>query len=128
MGMRVILCVTTLFTVAVLHVFSTMFFLYSKYLWLDIPMHFFGGMTCAFAFSSLPFFRIQLPSQYLSLSGYIGFVLLVGVFWEWFEIANGISIITDTDFFTDTLQDLCMDVLGTCAGYLVVRGSHNVAV
>lgn len=46
-------------------------------------------------------------------------MLLVGLGWEVFEYMAGISIV-DSDFFADTLIDLCMDILGAVIGYGIV--------
>jgi hypothetical protein len=109
---------TTLTTLAVVHISATKFFLYWKYLWFDIPVHFLGGVCVALGLSALPFFRIYVFEKYRTPLVYTAGVLTVGVLWEIFEVTSGIMIIDET-FVSDTTLDLTMDVLGGLVGYAV---------
>lgn len=121
MNILLTLFFTSFTTLAVIHFFATKFFLYWKYFWFDIPMHVFGGVCVAFGFAILPFFRIQLPSRYTTLKGYIGAVLCVGILWEVFEYFFGLSgFAVQNDFIFDTVKDLIMDMLGGVIAYGVI--------
>jgi hypothetical protein len=120
MVIRLTLFLSTLCTVGIVHLLATSFYLYWKYPWFDIPMHFLGGVVCAFGFSILPFFRIILPTRYTSVYGYVVFVLIVGIAWEIFEVVSGISL-QEHDFIIDTLTDIGMDIAGTLSAYLFIR-------
>lgn len=98
------------------------FFLYWKYLWLDMPMHFLGGVCVALGFSILPFLRINLPPRMRTLPAYLAFVLFVGILWETFEFANGISLVSEKEhLLSDTLIDLILDLCGGYLGYLIIK-------
>ena len=120
MNLRITLLLSTLVTIAVVHTVSIEFYLYWKYLWLDIPMHILGGVACALGFSALPFFGLKHASRYTSMMWTVLFTLCVGVVWEMFEFSAGISQ-SEPGFFFDTVLDLVMDVTGGLIGFGVVR-------
>lgn len=96
--------------------------------WLDMPFHFFGG------FSVFIFWRafnknaqIETVGKYkllfLFLAG-IGFVMFVGVFWEFFELVldrfithQGLTYLPGV--YEDTLSDLFFDFFGGSTGFLM---------
>lgn len=123
MKVRIALLFCILSIIAIAHTIFSEFYLYWKYLWLDIPMHTLGGIACALGFSILPFFNIILPSRYTSIYGYVGFAFGIGIVWEIFEFSAGISVI-EHGFVFDTIKDLCMDSIGGVLGYLIVRGRN----
>ena len=120
MNLRITLFLSTLFTIAIVHTVSIEFYIYWKYLWLDIPMHAFGGIACALGFSTLPFFGLRPESRYTSLLWITLFTLSVGIVWEIFEFTAGISQ-NEPGFVLDTILDLFMDVVGGFIGYGLVR-------
>ncbi len=111
---------TALIALALIHVSALQFFLYWKYLWLDIPVHILGGITCAFGFALYRYNRTPFTTRQREVFAYIGFTLLVGVAWELFEFFAKFSMI-DEDFFMDTIIDFCMDVVGVLVGYGIVH-------
>lgn len=120
MNILLVFFFASLVTLALIHYLSLEFFLYWKYLWLDIPVHILGGITVAFGIALAPFFRIMLPNYLRTFLGYSILVLCAGLGWEVFEYMAGISIV-DSDFFADTLIDLCMDIVGAVIGYGIVQ-------
>lgn len=109
-------------TLALVHNIATSFFLYWKYPWFDIPMHFLGGVCVALGFSVLPFFRIRLSPRYQSFVAYLAFVFLVGTFWEIFELVYGISLTSDSaDLIIDTAKDFFFDLIGGSVGYFMSK-------
>lgn len=120
MTFRIVLLFSVLVTIALVHVVALEFFLYWKYLWLDIPMHVLGGVACALFFSILPFFDIRMSERYGTVQWYLAFTLVVGVAWELFEAVAGISL-EEPGFMFDTATDLSMDVLGACIGFVLVK-------
>ena len=98
---------------------------YRVYPWIDIPMHFFGGLLTAVS--------VQEFFQFCRVRGYLGklhpllevmfvtaLVVVVAVFWEWHEFLR------DTIFHThlqisqgDTMHDLLMGMSGGLLGALV---------
>lgn len=125
MTTRVALFLSTIVTIAIVHIVSIEFFLYWKYLWLDIPMHILGGVACAFAFSILPFFHLHISSVYSTRRYYILFAFIVGFLWEVFEYSAGISV-GEPGFVIDTCTDLVMDVFGAYLGYGVIQGTNTI--
>jgi len=125
MLVRIVFLLSTLSLLALVHITALEFFLYWKYLWLDIPMHILGGICIAFGISVLPFFRITVPPRFQTLSGYASMALLVGVFWEIFEVAIGIPF-TEEGFIFDVILDLCMGVLGAIIGYGIVKSIQKI--
>lgn len=88
-------------------------------------MHFLGGFWLAMVFMWLnPNFQIpnpkfiKLPNYLITVVITLGFVALIGVFWEFFEFtydifisANGYSRIAQRGV-ADTMSDLFFDLLG----------------
>jgi len=109
-------------------------YLYWKYLWLDIPMHFFGGLWVALtalwiAYYVKPintFFTFEKRTIiYLALA----VVLTVGMIWELFEIRYGAILAFEDNFrIDDMLSDLMMDTAGAfVASYIIlVTGRRDI--
>lgn len=86
-------------------------YLFWRYTWFDIPMHFLGGATIAvFLVALLMHFR---PRVFL-----LGmFVVAIG--WEIFEYLFGFP--REANYYFDTALDLLMDTLGGVVVYIVAR-------
>lgn len=120
MTFRIVLLFSVLVTIALVHTVALEFFLYWKYLWLDIPMHVLGGVACSLFFSVLPFFGIRVHERYNRVWGYFAFTLCIGVMWELFEVVAGISR-GEPGFVLDTITDLSMDTVGAFIGFILVK-------
>lgn len=120
MGLRVILFLSTIAIIAVVHAVSIQFFLYWKYVWLDIPVHAFAGVACVFGLYMLPYFGITRFANTNTLSKSVLFALVVGLVWEVFEYTAGVSQ-SEPGFVLDTIIDLCMDVFGGSVGYFISK-------
>ena len=120
MALRLTLFFASLITVALVHIVSSTFFLYWKYLWLDIPVHFLAGIAVALGVTILPLFRVTFFERHRTLLPFVCAVLTVGVLWECFEYYYDLSVF-DEDFVTDTFIDLAMDALGGTTGYYIVN-------
>jgi hypothetical protein len=85
---------------------------YWKWVLLDIPMHYFGGVLIAVLSwwfiecirSEIVFFK---SAVYVATS-----VLLVGLAWEVFEYATGLYGVSRDAYLKDTILDVIMDMLG----------------
>lgn len=104
---------------AVVHVLSLQFFLYWRYLWLDIPMHVLGGAVVVFAFFVLYDFDTPLPKRWLKPLPVLLIVLLAALAWEAYEILIGIPF--GPDHTSDTVSDLAAALLGGIAGLIVAK-------
>ena len=116
---------STLVTVAVANEIAIHFFLYWKYSWIDMPIHFLGGVSVALGISILPFLRITLSPRLGTFFAYVTMTFTAGVAWEVFEFTNGITKI-EPGFYSDTFSDLCMDILGGAIGYGIVRSTKQI--
>ena len=115
--------VTTMFllsgvSLAVLHYLSLEFYLYWRYLWLDIPMHALGGSVVALGFLSLKDMYPRWPRKYLSVWWTVTFVVFAALVWEVFEIAIGVEFEPDR-YVMDTISDLVVGIFGGLVGYYV---------
>ncbi len=114
--------------ILLLHILATINSWYWSIPWIDMPMHFLGGFLVAMVFIWL---SQKYFSQFLSnflLSGNknlfaliiitLGFVALIGVFWEFSEFLCDIFISTKgyawiaQQGVADTMSDLFFDFVG----------------
>lgn len=88
---------------------------YWHYVWLDVPMHFLGGLWAGLAVTwGLRFlgFRASFMMVYAG-------VLLIGVAWEVYEYLVGIQ--REANYAFDTSLDLVMDSIGGIMGFFAAR-------
>ena len=98
------------------------FFLYWKIKEFDSLVHFVAGVAVSLSIlwlyfcSSLfnPAKRNFKDFIFISIFG----IIAVGVFWEIFELATGVTSVTDFEYYYDTILDLVMDTLGALVGCL----------
>jgi mannose/fructose/N-acetylgalactosamine-specific phosphotransferase system component IIC len=120
-----ILFIVALCVLAVAHKIAILFFLYWTYPWLDIPMHALGGMVVALGF--LMVFNEYTHGMFRrGLLITVSVAFMVGLLWELFELANGITVLTDAGYALDTGHDLVMDIVGGFLGYILARTSMKV--
>ena len=96
---------------ASLHYVAMADFLYWRYQWLDVPMHYLGGVTIAVFL--VGFLYTKRVTRFFSL-----FALLV-IGWEVFEYVFGIP--REANYLRDTVYDLLMDTLGAFTVYAIAR-------
>jgi hypothetical protein len=113
-----------------LHLF--IFFVLSAYIlvpWLDIPMHYLGGLVMAYSlFLALVFFQqngtISQLDKGIELLLVFTLVATIAVFWEFGEftidLVFGVNVQTSLQ---NTMQDLFLGLLGVSSliGYKIVR-------
>lgn len=102
---------------AVVHYLALQLFLYWKYWWFDIPMHFIGGAVVALGVFVLRDLRVLARSAHLRFIPVLLAVCAVAIAWEVYEVLIGIPI--EDDYVFDTTLDLCMGLLGGAVGYFV---------
>jgi hypothetical protein len=109
-------------SLALLHFIALKLFLYWHFPWLDICMHFFGGVIVALGFFTLSDLRLY-SSSFLTLTRILLLVFFVAGTWEVFELYAGIPI--EDDYIQDTIIDLCMGLLGGAIGFYVAKRLSN---
>lgn len=94
--------------VGILNIVALKFDLYYSFWWADIIMHTLGGATMA-AVAAVTL-RNKFRVRYAIL-----FVLFIGIAWEILEVSTGMTSVRDRGFISDTLGDLCFDIVGAYA-------------
>ena len=117
-----IFLVFLIYLILALDIFANQYFLYWRFWWFDIIMHFLGG-----------FFIVLLAYYIFFLSGYFNWiskkisvfalsltaVLVIGILWEVFEYIMKVSV-QQTNYILDTNLDLLMDTLGWLVSYFLI--------
>ena len=116
-----------------LHIFATIYHLYWLFPWFDIPMHFLGGFLLAiiffyfwrFAHISIGTGVSSVPNVFVALVLTLGFVALIGVFWEFYEFLHDFYLLTGgkisvfQNSFADTVKDLFFDLVGGTTAFAI---------
>lgn len=108
---------------AVIHVIAIKLYLYWQILWLDIPMHFLGGIVVALGLYTLRDLQI-FPNKFLKLLPVMLLVLCVAIAWEVYELMTGIT--TLADLYGDTIADIIMGLSGGLVGFFVGNSLRNL--
>ena len=96
---------------SILQFFAIANYLYWRFVWFDVPMHFLGGVSIAVFFVAVSIhFRPRL---------FLLFCTTVFIGWEIFEYVAGFP--RETNFVFDTALDLLMDTLGAVLVYAIAR-------
>jgi len=115
--LNTLLCLIAASVLAASHYLSLEFYLYWRYLWLDIPMHTLGGMVAALGLFVPYDLQLPLPERWLSFWPAMTFVLIIILSWEVYEVMIGIPI--DPTYIADTLTDILVGLFGGMVGYRV---------
>lgn len=109
-----IILVVFLVTIAVVNGFAVSNHWYWTLRWLDMPMHFAGGMWLA-SFGVWWQYRRQkiTPQSFPALFGVCFiYALSVGLLWEAYEAVISFFTVGHMNAIPDTLSDLLFDILG----------------
>ena len=112
-----------------MHVFLYVIDLYSLFPWVDIPMHYLGGLSMAYSlFMTLTYLqerRIIHPlDKVIMLLLTFTLVATIAVFWEFGEFSMDQLLKTNGQIsLQNTMQDLFMGMLGaaTVVGYKLIK-------
>ncbi len=106
-----------LFVLAVSYFSAVATGFYWKNPWVDIPLHFLGGVVAAL-FGAI-YFKNQLENlnKFAALVFILGFAALIGVLWEFFEwgVDAFLKAKINQATVSDTLGDLAIDLMGGLA-------------
>lgn len=105
---------------AALHIVALENALYWKFQWFDIMTHFLGGIWAGLFFYWLG----AVAGRSANILFAIGGALLLGVLWEVFELAAGIS--GAPNYVSDTIIDVSMDLLGAVLAAMVATGLFTI--
>lgn len=104
-----------------------LFDIYHVYLWVDIPMHFLGGLAISYTIICfIGLFRekniLLLKNKWIFSLVVVGLVALIAILWEFYEFFMKVTFGLDMQpSLNDTLLDLFMGLLGGLAGSLLFR-------
>ncbi len=108
--------------VAALHLTASIFDLYWRLWWLDIPAHLLGGIFAGLLAVWILFFSGYLPPRAPSwralFSSAILGAIIIGAGWEVFERMLGLVASPFFGYALDTAKDLLVDTLGGFAAAL----------
>jgi len=120
--------------IAIVNGLANEFFLYWRLPWLDIPMHFLGGLWVASAVLWVVFIsdkfnlkRLRKTTSSIYLISMLS-VLMVGGLWELFEFSLDTLVdFSEKNSAIDTISDLIFDILGgvTAAMYFLVKNKNE---
>lgn len=125
----------TLVLIGTVHVLGVVNFWYWKFIWLDIFMHFLGGLwvglftlIIASTFIKEPNLVRRMNVIFLSVCS----AIVIGVAWEVFEYTSGISVASYDLYVKDTFKDMVMDTLGGVMagiyGFNILKNSFKEAL
>lgn len=120
---------TTIFSVIILvvHAYADTHALYFAYKWLDIPMHLFGGFVVALLGVCLYSLYGKKLTRDFFWTLIILFVLVIGSFWEIFELSMSVMYHVQTMDLTniyDTISDLINDTIGAIGALYLSHKKH----
>lgn len=115
--LRLLLCFYLPLIIFLIHVFIIgTFNLYEMYPWLDIPMHFFGGMSITFSFILVLDKckeEIVIKDKLIKVIILVSLVTFTSVLWEfWEQAVNYLFNLGWTFTLKDTLKDLFIGIFG----------------
>ena len=120
---------TAILSLAILaiHAYADANSLYFMYKWLDIPMHLLGGFVVALLGVCLYTLYNQKLGKVFFWTLILLFVLVIGSFWEIFELSMSIMYHVQTMNLTniyDTISDLINDTIGGLAALYLTHKKH----
>jgi len=118
-------------SIAFLHMIGSEFFLYWRFWWYDIVMHFLGGlmvgMIALWVYNYFEYFKNKEINKSLIFLYTFLVVLSVGIGWEVFEFL--IEVDFSNNYISDTSLDLIMDIVGSLFSSVVflkfIRKNNN---
>lgn len=111
--------------IGVIHSIFLWYSVYWRFVWLDVPVHFLGGIWAGlFAWWFIrDVYRLKLKGLH-SLLMVLTTVLAIGVGWEVFEVVIGTP--QAANYWFDTKLDLTMDTFGGLTTWGILRALHKI--
>lgn len=108
----------------ILNWFSTKLYLYWTVWWIDMVVHFLGGLTVGLTLMWLGSLSNNFRDwslKKLLFSALFG-AILIGILWEIYELYFGLTSLSDgMDYWTNTSSDLIMDAVGGISSFLYIN-------
>jgi hypothetical protein len=117
--------------VFIIHLVFCFYGIYNAFLWMDIPMHFLGGLAISYmVVLFLKFFRekdfISIKKGFVFILVVVSVVVLIAVLWEFYEFLLKYFFHVNTQpSLEDTLEDLFMGLVGGIVGAIGFRKIFN---
>lgn len=113
----------TIVIVATLHFSALQFYLYWRFWWFDILIHFLGGLWVGLSFLWL-FFQsgfVNIIKNNKNNNLAVAFLasLFIGIMWEIFEYHFGTVFTDASNYVVDTITDISFDLVGGFAAYCI---------
>ncbi len=110
--------------VLIIHIFLVPFGIYYLYDWIDIPMHFIGGLSVAITFTLV--LKSLQRNNLLGKMNYMVFLVFVvsltaltAVIWEFWEFLADVFVSLGAQLgIADTMLDLFLGIIGGLFGFL----------
>jgi hypothetical protein len=124
----------SIWVLVLLHMFAQYHYLYWQFRWLDMPMHFFGGVWVGFAVLWLWHYSglIDASKSSRGMTYSVALVggVLFGVVWEvcdYLVWTVGAGVLP-AQYYLDTVGDLLMDIIGVHVAYAFFTRWHKSCV
>ncbi|MFH0846044.1 MAG: hypothetical protein V1851_01440 [Patescibacteria group bacterium] len=120
-----IVLMVLIYVILIMDILAFRFFLYWRFWWFDIVMHFLGGIWIMlvsyyiFYLSDYAEYVRHLSKKYSPFILSLSSIAFVGIFWELFELTTKVSI--QSNYVLDTSLDLFMDMSGWIVAYTYVE-------
>lgn len=121
--------------IVLIHSVATFYNLYWRFLWIDVPMHFLGGVLAAIIFiwlcGKFPGHFDLSRNFFVTILAVLSFTALIGVLWELWEFVYDVIIssrgwgVLALQGARDTIGDLFFDILGGLVVVVVRRLRYN---
>lgn len=97
--------------------FTTKLHLFWSTPWIDVPNHFLGGLILGLVGFLVLGHHTRKISPRKKVAELLVFTLVIGGLWEVYEEVTGLTSLSDSVYWIDTIGDFIADALGALAGY-----------
>ncbi|MDQ5950212.1 MAG: hypothetical protein QG585_154 [Patescibacteria group bacterium] len=97
--------------------FTTKLHLFWSTPWIDVPNHFLGGLILGLVGFLVLGHHTRKISPRKKVTELLVFTLVIGGLWEVYEEVAGLTSLSDSVYWIDTIGDFIADALGALAGY-----------
>lgn len=114
--------------IALLHWNAEIHHYYWIYAWYDVMMHGLGGVWVGLLIAwGVAAARCRWPLLFRGVDVFsiiIIATLIIGIFWEVYEVLVGANVWQPQNIIFDTIQDMLMDATGATIAFIVLTTAH----